>query len=138
MFAPRMVWRGVNEQTIPLALSLLLSALTAWNVATMRRARAAGLVVPPLYAGHLQYIEEDYRSIHPEDWLDWLEVNLQGGGDCEDLACYRAAELQLAGESARPVFHRRAMRDGRTMFHIFVERGDGSLEDPSRLLGMPG
>lgn len=138
MFAPRMVWRGIDNQTIPLALSLLLDTLTRWNVATMALARGVGLEVPPLYSGRLRYIEEDYTSVHPEDWLDWLEVNRQGGGDCEDLACYRAAELRLAGEPARAVFHRRPLPSGRTLFHIFVQRGDGSLEDPSRILGMPG
>ncbi len=134
-----MVWRGVSEKTIPRALCLLLDALTRWNFLTMRDARAAGILVPPLYGGRLRYIAEDYTSEHPEDWLDWLEVNRQGGGDCEDLATYRAAELQLAGETgARAVFHRKVLPDGRTLFHIFVQRGNGSFEDPSRLLGMPG
>jgi hypothetical protein len=138
MFAPRMVWRGINEQTIPLALSLLLDSLTRWNVETMCLAKAAGFRIPPLYSGIVRYIEEDYTSEHPEDWLDWIEVLRQGGGDCEDLACYRAAELRVSGETARAMFHRRPLRDGRTLFHIFVQRGSGALEDPSRILGMPG
>jgi hypothetical protein len=138
MFMPRMVWSGINNETIPLALALLLSVLTRWNVITMRMARAAGMQIPPLYSGALRYIEEDYTSEHPEDWLDWVEVNQQGGGDCEDLAAYRAAELIVNGETARPVFHRVLLPDGRTLFHIFIERANGVLEDPSRLLGMPG
>jgi hypothetical protein len=142
MFMPRMVWAGIDDTTIPVALCLLLRAFTDWNVYTMRRARDRGVPAPPLYAaaraGLVRYIEEDYTSTHPEDWLDWREVLRQGGGDCEDLAAYRAAELQLQGEHAQAMFHRRVMSNGSTMIHIIVQRGNGRLEDPSRLLGMPG
>lgn len=130
MFRPRMVWGGIERWRDP-ALSLLLAMLTRWNRFVMKRT-----TVPPLYEAGVRYIREDYESVHPEDWLDCLEVLSQGGGDCEDLACYRAAELQLRGERARAVWHRRSLGNGRTLLHIFVERGDGTLEDPSRLLGM--
>ena len=63
-------------------------------------------------------------------------------GDCEDLACWRVAELRMAGE--RNATHAISVddlpdRSGRivTTFHIFILRGDGRSEDPSRLLGMP-
>lgn len=114
-------------------LSLLLHMMTEWNVFLMRR-----LNVPPLYRAGVRYIREDYESIYPEDWLDCIEIMSQGGGDCEDLACYRAAELRVRGERARTAFHRKRMPDGGQLVHIFVERANGALEDPSRLLGMEG
>ena len=56
--------------------------------------------------------------------------------NCEDLACWRIAELRVRhNENARP--HITAKKIGNfTLFHIMVRRGDGSIEDPSRILGM--
>ena len=96
----------------------------------------SGLPLPSLYGSGVRYIREDYTSEHPEDWLDILETIHQGGGDCEDLACWRTAELQHAGERARVVWHRRLIGPGQTLLHILVQRADGRLEDPSRILGM--
>ncbi len=142
VFRPRMVWAGIDDRTMPVALCFLLKSLTDWNVWSMRDALSQGRQVPSLYAaaraGAIRYIEEDYNSVHPEDWLDWQEVLIQHGGDCEDLACYRAAELIVSGEQATAMFARKILRNGQTMIHIIVKRGNGQLEDPSRLLGMPG
>ena len=60
-------------------------------------------------------------------------------GDCKVLACWRAAELQLAGEHAIafPRIKRQTIgRRWRNIAHILVRRGNGAIEDPSRLLGM--
>jgi hypothetical protein len=40
-----------------------------------------------------------------------------------------------ARERAAP-FVKRALTGPRTVYHVAVRRADGSLEDPSRLLGM--
>lgn len=58
--------------------------------------------------------------------------------NCEDLACWRAAELRVRRhEDARAVFtHRKSRRTGRRMYHIRTQRGDRSVEDPSLALGM--
>jgi hypothetical protein len=65
--------------------------------------------------------------------------------DCEDLACYRVAELR-AGLGGHPLGAVRAVADvrgrvltgGRIIVHAFVRYPDGSVEDPSKKLGMPG
>lgn len=64
--------------------------------------------------------------------------------DCEDLACARVAELRL-GLGGHPLGPVRAIADirgravnGRVMMHAFVRYPDGSVEDPSKKLGMPG
>ena len=58
-----------------------------------------------------------------------IELIRVGEGDCEDLAGYRAAELRMVGEPARV----KIVPTSRGSYHAIVERGDGSLEDPSRL-----
>lgn len=114
-------------------LAQLLDCLTRWNVDLMTHYRGR---VPPLYSAGVRYKRENYQGIHPEDWRDCLEVVRRGGGDCEDLACYRAAELRMQGEPARAMFVERETPAGGRLFHIVVQRRGGRLEDPSRQLGM--
>lgn len=56
--------------------------------------------------------------------------------NCEDLCCWRAAELQAEGIAAHPVFVWRKIEDGSHLYHIVVRYPDGRIEDPSRRLGM--
>lgn len=57
--------------------------------------------------------------------------------NCEDLACWRVAELRVRfGIGARPTYTSQVRPDGSYLYHILVELPDGSIEDPSRNLGM--
>jgi hypothetical protein len=57
--------------------------------------------------------------------------------NCEDLACWRAAELQVfEGIRAYPTFLWRARPRGGALYHIQVRYPDDRVEDPSRRLGM--
>jgi len=62
-------------------------------------------------------------------------------GDCKVLGCWRAAELQIAGYRAfafprvRRYYNAQSSR-WENLAHILVNRGDGTIEDPSRVLGM--
>lgn len=67
-----------------------------------------------------------------EDWYLPSQTRRRRKGDCEDLSLWRAAELQEAGEDAWPLVY----RSGPRTLHVVVERGDGTIEDPSRELGM--
>lgn len=124
----RMPFRGQRE------LDRALALLTVLDVVQLR-----GGHVPPLYQSGVYYEREDTEGCyHPldggcEDWLSVREVLRQGKGDCEDLCSWRSAELILRGERARAIA-------GRTPagWHITVRRGDGRIEDPSRVLGMGG
>lgn len=82
-----------------------------------------------------------YRAEPPgrEDWDPAAVFMPRLWGDCEDLAGKRAADLRRAGEtSARADTYRSRVRpDGTAVWHAIVVRGDGTLEDPSALLGMP-
>lgn len=109
-------------------LRYALEALTAIDCAIL--ISGLGDNFPDLYESHVRYQHEPPGR---ERWLNVGELLHVGAGDCEDLACWRAAELRVRhGEHAfaRPV------RGGPNTIHIVVERGDGSIEDPSRMLGM--
>jgi len=103
---------------------------------------------PPLYDAGVRYIREEGT----EEWLDIPHVLTAGGGDCEDLACWRVAEIWEAGGIARPYVRYRLI-DGQFHYHVLVQHyrretqrtADGRVvsrlvptkkEDPSRRLGM--
>jgi hypothetical protein len=60
------------------------------------------------------------------------------GGDCDNVAAWRCAELRELGISAKPYITWRKRPDGGTTYHVIVRWPDGSSEDPSLLLGMGG
>jgi hypothetical protein len=117
-----------------------LSALTRIDLHILLSAKGK---IPALYDSGVRYRAEPEGQ---EDWLDVLSClqahkeELQGGPkstiDCEDLACWRAAELQAQGIAAHPVFVWRKINDGSHLYHIVVRYPDGRIEDPSRKLGM--
>lgn len=93
---------------------------------------------PLLYQSGVRYLYE--VPDRAEQWLSvpWLRLNARRPdvlADCKGLSCWRAAELRLRGEDARPTCHSRRIA-GRVVVHVRVVRGDGSLEDPSAALGM--
>ena len=123
------------------ALREMLESLVRVNVgwiATHRRD------FKPLYQTGVRYAPEQGT----EDWLSIPEViaAVKSGKpvDCEDLAAYRAAELRM-GYSRRlgPVhaiadIRGRVIDGNKVRMHAFVRFPDGSVEDPSTNLGMPG
>ena len=57
--------------------------------------------------------------------------------NCEDLACWRAAELRVRENvKAKPTFIWKIRPNGGYLYHIQVKYPDGRIEDPSRRLGM--
>lgn len=61
-----------------------------------------------------------------------------GGGDCDNVASWRVAELRELGIWAKPGIRWRERSDGGTTYHVIVLWPDGTDEDPSLLLGMGG
>jgi hypothetical protein len=61
-----------------------------------------------------------------------------GGGDCDNVASWRAAELRELGVNAKPYITWRQRPDGGMTYHVICRLPDGSSEDPSLLLGMGG
>jgi hypothetical protein len=102
-----------------------------------------------LYASRLRYNGQAYQ-LGQEDWMDLpsayrtcKEPDKCGvGTDCKVLVAIRVAELRAHGENARPYLVRQRQfikADGSPSwgYHVIVQRGDGSFEDPSTILGMP-
>jgi hypothetical protein len=101
----------------------------------------------PLYEIGARYAPEKGT----EDWLTIPAIYdaVKSGKpiDCEDFAAARAAELRLGkgvgSKTLGPVHaigdvRGRVMPNGQVRMHCFVRYPDGSVEDPSTVLGMPG
>lgn len=104
------------------ALEAATTGLVALNRFVLRRAQ-----LPSVYDSGVRYKPERVR---PEEWRTADQIFASNYGDCEDLAAWRVAELQLAGEQAKV----KVIRTGRKRFHAIVRRADGQLEDPSKIL----
>lgn len=58
------------------------------------------------------------------------------GSDADDLVAWRAAELLATGIEVRLIASHQ--RDSSVdLHHVRLQLPDGTIEDPSRLLGMP-
>jgi len=114
-------------------LQIMLDALYKVNCSYLRRFPETA----SLYASGVRYRKE---APGKEEWQDIPTVLKQGFGDCEDLACFRAAELTVReGVPAVPSLKwQRIPSKNMVLYHILVERADGSIEDPSKQLGMGG
>jgi hypothetical protein len=90
---------------------------------------------PLLYESGIRYEEE---PLGEEDWVDIPSMLLRRRYlDCEDVACWRVAELRVRyGIAAEPYFTSKVKPDGGYLYHILVRYPDGRVEDPSRMLGM--
>lgn len=107
------------------------AALTTINRLFLRAApQIAGKPFPPLYRSGVRY----QRQLGRERFLPIPLVMSKRAGDCDQLACWRAAELQEQGIKARAVPRFVSPR----MMHVVVVWPDGRVEDPSRKLGMRG
>jgi hypothetical protein len=134
LYAPHFKLRAFDtlsdEAKIP-ALLQLLEALTAVNVAWLREHPSA----PWLYESGVRYEEEPPGR---DDWQDIPETIELRVGDCEDLGCWRLAELRTRVREYALPYVKRSVEGPRTVYHVAVQRTDGTLEDPSRILGMSG
>jgi hypothetical protein len=120
---------GLGVPASPGTYSAALDGLTRVNEVLMRRDPS----IPPLYATGARW------ELRPEDpsenrWRYADEVAAEGWGDCQALACYRAAELRVSGED--PGAHVRVYPTGKNKYHAVVARSNGFVEDPSVALGM--
>jgi hypothetical protein len=88
---------------------------------------------PPLYEAGVRYRREPLGA---ERWRAIPHVIAARAGDCEDLGSWLTAQYILAGEtSCRAISKGRKTARG-WLYHILVLRADGTIEDPSRVLGM--
>lgn len=90
--------------------------------------------VPSIYQCGVVYREEP-KSQPYEDFAPIPSILSRGWGDCDDLAPWLCAECRMRGEKAKIRIQWKKLRDGK-MYHIVVRHQNGSIEDPSRKLGM--
>jgi hypothetical protein len=85
---------------------------------------------PHLYRSGVVY------EFNRDRWQDIPSCLMRKTGDCKDLSAWLIAWYREHGEpEASPDVTVRTERD-MTIYHIRVRRKDGSIEDPSRVLGM--
>lgn len=123
---------GIPRPLTRTAMNHALEALTRINEDWLR----ANPDAPDLYSSGVRY------AVEPTGYELWDPTALllaRGAGDCDDLACARAAELRVreGDTGARADCYPSAIRNGRRTWHAIVVRGDGTVEDPSARLGMP-
>lgn len=132
--------RGYSGRQYKRFMPLVKCLETLVNINLWQLARFAkeGKTVAPLYESGVFYQAEPPGE---EEWLDIPSLYKQGFGDCEDLACARAAELRFAGIGAVPCIKHRKIPTAKgtlTLVHVLVLWPDGTVEDPSKVLGMKG
>jgi len=133
-------------------LRIALEALTQINEWHLREALSRGTPLPRLYDSGVRYEEEPPGQ---EDWLDIPTLYRLRKGDCEDLGCALAAERRVYdGIPASPYikskfipskqlllagYPRRDLpKEGIHLVHVMTILPDGTVEDPSKVLGMQG
>jgi hypothetical protein len=99
---------------------------------------------PDLYRAGVRYQPEPREIVAEERFETIPEVLRKRWADCDDLACWLAAErvvrrkdfaaTPLLVDATHPKY--RDVAGGRKTWHVVVARGDGLVEDPSVALGM--
>jgi hypothetical protein len=92
--------------------------------------------VPNIYESGIRYEEEPAGQPY-EDFAAVPVILARGWADCDDLVCWRIAELRNVGENAkvRLKWQFDPLRNTR-MYHVLVRRANGQVEDPSLRFGM--
>ncbi len=100
-----------------------LRGVVASNRVLFREAKRRGKTFPLLYKSGVEYEREPWTD--HEEFADAATVLRRGWGDCDDLAAWRAAELQEMGECAdvHIYWRPRNKRTGQLTMHVEVRRG---------------
>lgn len=137
-------------------IQILLEGMCKINEWYIRRSikaaeKGEGLPIPPLYESGVRYKADPPGR---EDWKDCRAVLRDKHGDCDRLVAWRVGELRAVGIAAEPVLKwqwvprdimleigypkRYVPKSGVWLVHCLVRWPDGSIEDPSKILGMKG
>ena len=133
---PRLFLGEPDRERSERAMHYILHALCCIDYEYLKRYGA-----PALYKSGVRY---DNARAGKKEWQDTPETMRRRLGDCKDLACWLVAEDWTRGVRSRPFIRYRVKQfqdeQGRTryfsLYHVLVQRPDGTLEDPSARLGM--
>ncbi len=124
----------------PLQIALeVLAQIDEWHLRRSLRRAEKGLqdtVIPPVYASGMSGRRRAGGA--SENWLDVPAALQQGTAGPEDLVAWRVAELRVSGCRAEPVVQHAASQSGQPGMRVAVRLPDGTVEDPSRALRLPG
>lgn len=114
----------------------VLEGIVLANVALLR----ARPEIPRIYASGARYIR-DARPNEDDPYCDARATWLAGGGDCDDLSTWRAADARVYEGIYMTVdcdirYVALSPTEVRQEVHVFCRRPDGTKEDPSAILGM--
>lgn len=130
--------RGMPPNVAARQIVAFCEALVLVNVTYLATSQ-----VPWLYESGVRYRRDEERAgALPDIWSDVPTILERGFGDCEDLACWRVAELRTVGRTARigiAAQRRPTLEPLGWGFHVTVEKLSGTVwktEDPSVALGM--
>lgn len=131
-FRVRLFLDEADRERSERAMHFLLHALVCIDIEYIKRYHP-----PRLYRSGVRY---DNERAGKKQWQDIGETLRLGKGDCKDLACWLVAEHRVQGLRSRPFirYRTKSLGNGRrfSLYHILVQRPDGTIEDPSRVLGM--
>jgi hypothetical protein len=108
---------GEDTEQIARLTAAALHGIVETDVVQLLMSKRNGYPVPPLYRSGVVYLSD---LLPREAWWTIWEVLDAGGGICEDLACWRIAELKGEGIDARPVVYHPDGVDGPVMMHALV------------------
>jgi hypothetical protein len=111
-------------------LAPTLEALVELNVRLIPSRR-----IPHIYKSGVRYQGEERTSDGARRKEHWLTAPIAwacGVADCEDLGSWLAACYRLEGIHALAIPRRNSIGG----WHIVTQMPDGSIQDPSRVLGM--
>jgi hypothetical protein len=104
------------------------------EVAILRKALGAKALMPSV----AEVLSTVQAVLGGERFRDVGRIIENGRGDCDNVACWRVAELRQSGIKASPYITWKPRLDGGVTYHVLVKWPDGTHEDPSLLLGMGG
>jgi len=105
----------------------------------IRKAKRTGRrrKIPKLYDAPVRWQRDICRAPNVdgacERFLSPTQLLKEKVGDCDDMAPWRAAELILAGDKGARA---KSILSPGVGYHVLVKHGDGTKEDPSRVMGM--
>ena len=113
-----------NPRVLAALAQGFLRGVVASNRVTMQEAKRQGKRFPKLYQSGVRYEREPWAGEY-EEFADCLTVLHRQWGDCDDLAAWRVAELQEAGEPAdiHLYWRPREKTGGQLVMHVEVRRG---------------
>lgn len=123
-------WDVRDPARICRSIDALVMALAEHNAEYLRR-----YWVPPLYLSGVRYKAQEDVDV----FMDAAAVYRDKVSDCKNLVAWRIAEIvTFEGIPAGALTFSQEVEDERFpyFFHVVVIRGDGIIEDPSRVLGM--